>query len=202
MKRVILHVILAALISLAVFCLLSVVIAAVLSGMESMLLRNLLLAVLGTVTYAVSLLCLSKVRDGAGADEVFDDYAEEEYASMRRDLRHVLRRERRCVVTMWAIMLLCYLMNLVYMGALGGERVFPVSFAFIVMTVWQNLFADGEMNFLLNFVGYLISAAIIPSAYLLAVLLHRRHVWSSRHSIRTAHLTKRGKHYYGQFRRR
>lgn len=202
MKRVFLHVILAAFVALAVFCLCSIVLAALLSEADSMLIRNLLLAFFSTVTYAISLLCLSKVRQSVGMDEVFDDYAENEYSSLHHDIRVIWHRERRYVFAMWSVMLLCYLMNLIYMGILGGERVFPVSFAFIAMTVWQNLFAGEEMNFLLNLAGHLLSAVIIPSAYLLAVLLHRRCLWSSRHSIRTAHLAKRSKHYYGQFRKR
>lgn len=202
MRRTVWHVLLAAWILLALFCLCSVLLVAVLSEAASQTVRNLLLSLFCTVTYAVVLLCLRKVRDGIGVDEVFEDYAEEEYTSMRRDLRHVWRRERAGVIVMWCVILLCYLMNLIYMGILGGERVFPVSFAFIAMTVWQNLFSGGEMNFLLNLVGHLISAAVIPATYLLAVLLHRRRLWGSRFRIRSAHLAKRSRHFYGQFRKR
>ena len=200
--RAIWQVILAALMSLGVYCLFSILIAALLQEVDSARLRNILLGIVCTLVYAVCFVCFIKVRGGQGADELFDDYDEREYSSMWGDLPYVLQREWRYAAVMWAIMLFCYFANLIWMGGMGQERVFPLSFAMIPMTAGQLFFNSGVYHPLWELVGYLVSAAMTPAVCLVGILLHRRLLWGSRYSIRTAHLRKRSRHYYGQFRKR
>ena len=200
--RVVWQVILAALMSLGVYCLFSILIAALLQEVDGARLRNVLLGIFCMLVYAVCFVCLIKVRGGQGADELFDDYAEREYSSLWEDLPRVLRREWRYAAVMWAIMLVCYLANLIWMEGMGQERVFPLSFAMLPMTAGQLFFDGGAYHPLWELVGYLLSAVVTPAVCLVGILLHRRLLWGSRHGIRTAHLRKRSRHYYGQFRKR
>ena len=183
MKKRILHVVLAALFSLVIFCVFSILIAAVLDSTESVFLRNLILAIIATVVYALSLLYLSKIRDDVGDFEVFEDYPENSDFSLSKDFQFVMKRETVTVVIICSVIFLCYVMNVLWIGVLQNERAFPLSMLFSALTVFQSFFPIADCGYILNLVGHMLSTAIMSFFYLLSVLMYRRYLYLKNEKI-------------------
>lgn len=177
MKRAILDTIVASLLSMLAYFLSAVILAAIANSSEMN--KNLFISIACTAAYSLILLYVAKIRLQNGEDELYEDYSGSEYTTIRNDIRYVFTRERIHLTVICAIILLCYLSNVVYMGIFGNLTVFPLTLAFFPMIAFQTLLSF-TISPILNLIAHIISAALICLGYLLAVLLYRRNLWKNR----------------------
>jgi len=180
MKKALINVIVAAAASLVVFCIISLILAAIIESADNSLARNIILSLVSAVTYTLSLLYISDVRNGMGEDEVFCDYRDGKGFSFLADLKLVVKRKRTTVITVFAIVLICFASNLVYFEVFKAERAFPLAMLFSVLTAFQAFFPVASCGYLLNFLGHVISALVMTVSYILALVLYRGYILQKR----------------------
>lgn len=163
MKRRLLNIVLASLLTLAAYICLYFIWGALLSDVENEAVKQLLLATMTSTIYALCLLYWSKLRRSIGEKDVLDDYKERSYISFIDDFRLAWKRERLTVLSICAIILLCFLLNTLNPLSLGSTLTFLFSPLFFFIH-----------SFKLKAIGYLVSAIYINLLYLLLVLLYRK----------------------------
>jgi len=180
MKKALINVIAAAAASLIVFCIISLILAAIIESADNSLARNTILSLASAVAYTLSLLYISDVRNGKGEDDVFCDYRDGEGFSFLADLKLVVKRKRTTIITVFAIVFICFASNLAYFEVFNSERAFPLAMLVSVLTAFQAFFPVDSCGYFLNFLGHVISALVMSSTYILALVLYRKHVLEKR----------------------
>lgn len=176
MKKTLINVIVAAVVSLAVFCIISLILAAIIESADNSFAENLILSLVSVAIYTFSLIYISDVRNGNGEDDVFCDYRDGEGFAFLADLKLVVKRKRTTIITVFAVVLICFASNLVYFEAFKAERAFPLAMLFSVLTSFQAFFPITSCGYFLNFLGHVISAVVMTSSYILALVFYRKHI--------------------------
>lgn len=167
MKKVILNILVASLITLVAYLLLAAIWLTALNFIKNELVKQLALALLTAAAFAFALLYKVKIRGNAGDTELSADYRDEPYGGLIADLKRVARRERGYLVGIAATVLACFLLNTLDMLIFGKKILsFPTVF-FAPMCFFSTAIP-------VPFVGYAVSALTDCALYLLFLLLFRR----------------------------
>ena len=167
-------IIIAALLSLLIFTLSSLLIAALLNDLENLIVQNLMLVLFCTGAFVFSLIYVKKVRNGDGNDEVFADYKNAPYVSPKEDLRFVLAREKWTLVFMFLISIVCCVIDIVWIVGKGNTIANPISFSMIAMLSLKIFFPIETVGVVPYVLGCILSPVFSASAYIGAMLLYRK----------------------------
>ncbi len=165
-----LKILVAALLTLAVYFLLNSIWRALLNELsENSTLQMLLLSTMVSAAYGFALLLLVKIRRGAGTAELLADYKEREYVSLSDDLKTVWQHERLYICLLGAVILSCLVLNKFDALIIGHKTVSVITLPFLSLCIFSTCFAEA-----LDFLGYFISFGTVSTFYLLFVALYRR----------------------------
>lgn len=162
-------ILLAALLSLVAYMALYAIWGAILGEVRNEMLRLILLATVTSVAYAGILVLLTKHRRGVGAEEVLADYRERAYISLSDDLRCVFAREKSRVLLLGGIIGGCLALNKFDALVVGKKTISAITFPFGTMCIYSTCFPS-----VIDFLGYIISFAVIAVCYITFTLLYRR----------------------------
>ncbi len=164
-----LKILISALICMAAYLALYTIWGAMLAEVKNEIIRSILLATLTSAAYAFILMFLTKRRKGVGLDELMNDYKDRSYISLQDDLKLVLLHEKSRIILLGSIIGACLLLNKFDALVFGEKTISAVTFPFATMCIYSTCFSS-----FLDFIGYIISFAVITSLYTVFVLLYRR----------------------------
>lgn len=171
MKKILWNITLASAATLAAYIALYIVWGAILSGVENETLKLFLICLMTSGACGFSLLYFLKIRGSVGEKEVLSDYKESEYKSFVDDLKRILRHEARTLITLAAIVVLCFAFNAMTELISGKPTGSPLTFIYAPLCLFSTVLGQ-------SFVGYALSAVITCVCYLIALLLWRRKTYN------------------------
>ena len=98
MKRILWNITLSSVLTMVAYIALYAIWGGILSGIENLTLRLLIIALMTTAVFGFFLLYTSKIKKSIGEDELFSDYKDEEYISLTDDFKLILNRESKVLI--------------------------------------------------------------------------------------------------------
>ncbi len=175
MKKSFVHITIASLLSWLAILVFNVILRAIAGSIENEIVNSLFGAVMYTVAFCLCLLYVEQIRNGRGEDMFFADYEKEKYTSMKNDVNKIIAHEKDYLKVYLVIIAMCFVVNSVYIYLLNNVRVFFLTMIYAASLGWTALFPS-SMGVLMSFVGYLLSAIVVPFFYLMTLLFYRRSI--------------------------
>ena len=176
MKKAFIHITVASVLSWLAVLVFNVILRAIARSIENEIVNNLFGAVMYTVPFCLCLLYVEQIRNGRGEDMFFADYEKEKYTSMKNDIYKLINHEKDYLKVYLMIIAMCFVINSVYIYLLNNARVFFLTMIYAAPLGWSAIFPS-SLGVLISFVGYLLSAVIVPCFYLFVLVLYRRSVY-------------------------
>ena len=167
MKRTLWNVTLASLITLVAYIALYAIWGALLSEVENNSVRLFLIALMTTLAFGFFLLWTAKIKGSVGEDEVRSDYRESKAYSLSGELSLILKREKRMLIAISAIVLICFALNTFDSLVFGRKMISHPTLFYAPLCLFSS-------SIPLPFVGYAVSAVLDCVAYMGFLLLYRR----------------------------
>ena len=167
MKRILLNITFASIITLVAYIAFYVIWGAILNALDDPTLSLLIISLMTTVAFGFFLLYTSKIRKSVGEDEVVSDYKDKQYISFADDFKLILKRESKMLICIVSIVLICFILNTFDSVVFGKKTISFPTFLFAPMCLF-----DSMIN--IPFVGYLLSAILDCLTYIAFLLLHRK----------------------------
>ena len=167
MKRILLNITFASIITLVAYIAFQVIWGAILNTLDDPTLSLLIVSLMTTVAFGFFLLYTSKIRKSVGEDEVVSDYKDKQYISFADDFKLVLKRESKMLICIVSIVLICFILNTFDSVVFGKKTISFPTFFFAPMCLF-----DSMIN--IPFVGYLLSAILDCLTYMAFLLLYRK----------------------------
>ena len=167
MKRILLNITFASIITLVAYIAFYVIWGAILNALDDPTLSLLIISLMTTVAFGFFLLYTSKIRKSVGEDEVVSDYKERQYISFVDDFKLVLKRESKMLICIASIVLICFILNTFDSVVFGKKTISFPTFFFAPMSLFGSLIS-------IPFVGYLLSAILDCLTYIAFLLLYRK----------------------------
>ena len=168
MKKTIWAILRASLLTLVSYLLLYVIFALVLSFFDDHeVLRSVIMALMSTAVFGILLLYVAKIRSHDGEREVLEDYKESKYTSLLEDLKRIVRRERRMLITMMTLVMLSYILNTVDLLLFERKVLSFPTLLFAPLCLFSSVIP-------ISVLGYAASALLDVLAYLVALLVYRK----------------------------
>ena len=167
MKRILLNITFASIITLVAYIAFYVIWGAILNALDDPMLSLLIISLMTTVAFGFFLLYTSKIRKSVGEDEVVSDYKDKQYISFADDFKLVLKRESKMLICIVSIVLICFILNTFDSVVFGKKTISFPTFLFAPMCLF-----DSMIN--IPFVGYLLSAILDCLTYVVFLLLYRK----------------------------
>ena len=167
MKRILLNITFASIITLVAYIAFYVIWGAILNALDDPTLSLLIISLMTTVAFGFFLLYTSKIRKSVGEDEVVSDYKDRQYISLADDFKLVLKRESKMLICIASIVLICFILNTFDSVVFGKKTISFPTFFFAPMCLF-----DSMIN--IPFVGYLLSAILDCLTYMAFLVLYRK----------------------------
>ena len=167
MKRILLNITFASIITLVVYIAFYVIWGAILNGLDDPTLSLLIISLMTTVAFGFFLLYTSKIRKSVGEDEVVSDYKDKQYISFADDFKLVLKRESKMLICIVSIVLICFVLNTFDSVVFGKKTISFPTFLFAPMCLFDSMIS-------IPFVGYLLSAILDCLTYTASLLIYRK----------------------------
>ena len=167
MKRILLNIIFASIITLVAYIAFYVIWGAILNALDDPTLSLLIISLMTTVAFGFFLLYTSKIRKSVGEDEVVSDYKDKQYISFADDFKLVLKRESKMLICIASIVLICFVLNTFDSVVFGKKTISFPTFLFAPMCLFDSMIS-------IPFVGYLLSAILDCLTYIASLLIYRK----------------------------
>lgn len=167
MKRILLNITFASIITLVAYIAFYVIWGAILNGLDDPTLSLLIISLMTTVAFGFFLLYTSKIRKSVGEDEVVSDYKDRQYISLADDFKLVLKRESKMLICIVSIVLICFILNTFDSVVFGKKTISFPTFLFAPMCLFDSMIS-------IPFVGYLLSAILDCLTYIASLLIYRK----------------------------
>ena len=167
MKRILLNITFASIITLVAYIAFYVIWGAILNGLDDPTLSLLIISLMTTVAFGFFLLYTSKIRKSVGEDEVVSDYKDKQYISFADDVKLVLKRESKMLICIVSIVLICFILNTFDSVVFGKKTISFPTFLFAPMCLFDSMIS-------IPFVGYLLSAILDCLTYIASLLIYRK----------------------------
>ena len=167
MKRILLNITFASIITLVAYIAFYVIWGAILNALDDPTLSLLIISLMTTVTFGFFLLYTSKIRKSVGEDEVVSDYKDKQYISFADDFKLVLKRESKMLICIASIVLICFILNTFDSVVFGKKTISFPTFLFAPMCLFDSMIS-------IPFVGYLLSAILDCLTYIASLLIYRK----------------------------
>ena len=167
MKRILLNITFASIITLVAYIAFYVIWGAILNALDDPMLSLLIISLMTTVAFGFFLLYTSKIRKSVGEDEVVSDYKDKQYISLADDFKLVLKREAKMLICIVSIVLICFILNTFDSVVFGKKTISFPTFLFAPMCLFDSMIS-------IPFVGYLLSAILDCLTYIASLLIYRK----------------------------
>ena len=167
MKKTLINITFASIITLVAYIALSAMLLSVFSGIKNQTLKLFFVLITTTAAFGFFLLYTSKIRKSIGEEEIFCDYKERKYISFVDDFRLIWKREAKVIICITAIVLLCFLLNTFDRLVFERKVISFPTFFFAPMCLFDSL-----LN--IPFVGYALSAVLDCFSYIFFLLIYRK----------------------------
>ena len=167
MKRILLNITFASIITLVAYIAFYVIWGAILNTLDDPTLSLLIVSLMTTVAFGFFLLYTSKIRKSVGEDEVVSDYKDKQYISFADDFKLVLKRESKMLICIVSIVLICFILNTFDSVVFGKKTISFPTFLFAPMCLFDSMIS-------IPFVGYLLSAILDCLTYIASLLIYRK----------------------------
>ena len=167
MKRILLNITFASIITLVAYIALYVIWGAILNALDDPTLSLLIISLMTTVAFGFFLLYTSKIRKSVGEDEVVSDYKDRKYISLADDFKLVLKREAKMLICIASIVLICFILNTFDSVVFGKKTISFPTFLFAPLCLFDSMIS-------IPFVGYLLSAILDCLTYIVSLLIYRK----------------------------
>ena len=167
MKRILLNITFASIITLVAYIAFYVIWGAILNALDDPTLSLLIISLMTTVAFGFFLLYTSKIRKSVGEDEVVSDYKDKQYISFADDFKLVLKRESQMLICIVLIVLICFILNTFDSIVFGKKTISFPTFLFAPMCLFDSMIS-------IPFVGYLLSAILDCLTYIASLLIYRK----------------------------
>ena len=167
MKRILLNITFASIITLVAYIAFYVIWGAILNALDDPTLSLLIISLMTTVAFGFFLLYTSKIRKSVGEEEVVSDYKDKQYISFADDFKLVLKREAKMLICIVSIVLICFILNTFDSVVFGKKTISFPTFFFAPMCLFDSMIS-------IPFVGYLLSAILDCLTYIAFLLLYRK----------------------------
>ena len=167
MKRILLNITFASIITLVAYIAFYVIWGAILNALDDPTLSLLIISLMTTVAFGFFLLYTSKIRKSVGEDEVVSDYKDRQYISFADDFKLVLKREAKMLICIASIVLICFILNTFDSVVFGKKTISFPTFLFAPMCLFDSMIS-------IPFVGYLLSAILDCLTYIASLLIYRK----------------------------
>lgn len=167
MKRILLNITFASIITLVAYIAFYVIWGAILNALDDPTLSLLIISLMTTVAFGFFLLYTSKIRKSVGEDEVVSDYKDKQYISFADDFKLVLKREAKMLICIVLIVLICFILNTFDSVVFGKKTISFQTFLFAPMCLFDSMIS-------IPFVGYLLSAILDCLTYIASLLIYRK----------------------------
>ena len=167
MKRILLNITFASIITLVAYIAFYVIWGAILNALDDPTLSLLIISLMTTVAFGFFLLYTSKIRKSVGEDEVVSDYKDKQYISFADDFKLVLKRESKMLICIASIVLICFILNTFDSVVFGKKTISFPTFLFAPMCLFDSIIS-------IPFVGYLLSAILDCLTYIASLLIYRK----------------------------
>ena len=167
MKRILLNITFASIITLVAYIAFYVIWGAILNALDDPTLSLLIISIMTTVAFGFFLLYTAKIRKSVGEDEVVSDYKDKQYISFADDFKLVLKREAKMLICIVSIVLICFILNTFDSVVFGKKTISFPTFLFAPMCLFDSMIS-------IPFVGYLLSAILDCLTYMAFLLLYRK----------------------------
>ena len=167
MKRILLNITFASIITLVAYIAFYVIWGAILNALDDPTLSLLIISLMTTVAFGFFLLYTSKIRKSVGEDEVVSDYKDKQYISFADDFKLVLKREAKMLICIASIVLICFILNTFDSVVFGKKTISFPTFLFAPMCLFDSMIS-------IPFVGYLLSAILDCLTYIASLLIYRK----------------------------
>ncbi len=167
MKRILWNITFASVITLVAYIALYAIWGVILSGLENLILRPFIIALMTTVAFGFFLLYTSNIRKSIGEDEVVSDYKDREYISFADDFKFILKRESQMLICIASIVFICFILNTFDSLVFKKKTISFPTFFFAPMCSFASI-----IN--IPFVGYALSAILDCFAYIVSLLFYRK----------------------------
>ena len=171
MKKILWNITLASVATLAAYIGLFIVWGAILSGVENETLKLFLICLMTSAACGFFLLYFLKIKNSDGEKEVLSDYKESAYVSFIDDLKRILRREAKTLISLAVIVMLCFAVNAITELITKQPTGSPLTFIYAPLCLFSTVLGQ-------SFIGYALSAVITCVCYLIALLLWRRKTYN------------------------
>lgn len=170
MKRNLSAIITASAVTLIVYVVLYFIWGAVANEIVDEKLKISVIAIVSSLIFVYNLIHILKIKDLDGEDEILFDYKDQKYTSFIRDIRLAAKREVGVLLSIVGVILVCFLLHSVD-RILFAKRVISLpTFVFAPMCLFTELVK-------IPFFGYVISAAVDCTAYIILLLIYRRNTY-------------------------
>ena len=167
MKRILLNITFASIITLVAYIAFYVSWGVILNALDDPTLSLLIISLMTTVAFGFFLLYTSKIRKSVGEDEVVSDYKDRQYISFADDFKLVLKREAKMLICIASIVLICFILNTFDSVVFGKKTISFPTFLFAPMCLFDSMIS-------IPFVGYLLSAILDCLTYIASLLIYRK----------------------------
>ena len=167
MKRILLNITFASIITLVAYIAFYVIWGVILNALDDPTLSLLIISLMTTVAFGFFLLYTSKIRKSVGEDEVVSDYKDKQYISFADDFKLVLKREAKMLICIASIVLICFILNTFDSVVFGKKTISFPTFLFAPMCLFDSMIS-------IPFVGYLLSAILDCLTYIASLLIYRK----------------------------
>ena len=167
MKRILLNITFASIITLVAYIAFYVIWGAILNALDDPTLSLLIISLMTTVAFGFFLLYTSKIKKSVGEDEVVSDYKDRQYISLTDDFKLVLKRESKMLICIVSIVLICFILNTFDSVVFGKKTISFPTFLFAPMCLFDSMIS-------IPFVGYLLSAILDCLTYTASLLIYRK----------------------------
>ena len=169
MKKTLWNITLASLMTLVAYIVVVFILRGViLKGIDNPTLTLLIIALVTTAVFGFFLLYTSKIRKSVGESEVISDYKDREYVSFVDDFKLILKRESKMLISIVAIVLICFALNAIDQLVFGKSVISIPAFFFAPMCFFGGTVSN------IPFVGYAVSAVLDCVAYIAFLLIYRK----------------------------
>ena len=167
MKRILLNITFASIITLVAYIAFYVIWGAILNALDDPTLSLLIISLMTTVAFGFFLLYTSKIKKSVGEDEVVSDYKDRQYISLTDDFKLVLKRESKMLICIASIVLICFILNTFDSVVFGKKTISFPTFLFAPRCLFDSMIS-------IPFVGYLLSAILDCLTYIASLLIYRK----------------------------
>ena len=171
MKKILWKITLASAATLAAYIALYILWGAILNEVENETLKLFLICLMTSGACGFFLLYFLKIRNSDGEKEVLAYYKECAYKSFFDDLKRILRREAKTLISLAAIVMLCFAVNAITELITQKPTGSPLTFIYVSLCIFSTVLGQ-------SFIGYALSAVITCLCYLIALLLWRRKTYN------------------------